>query len=211
MRLHYPYLNIASYHENTDKSQKAASDGKVIEEIFAAFPSRFIQIYLEEIKWDKLWYDLPIHLDGLSIRVNSPMFHLYDRKLWRLLKDFFGHWNLATVRAGVSFSRWQQKWHRASRYERIRQRSCPSNYASVRKLFQKVRRTLSEMYSHIRQRYPDIDLDALGSQASKDAEQRMTEIREQIRKDAESASASAPDRQKRARKMVQPRGTRKNR
>jgi hypothetical protein len=75
--------------DDPDQALKIARDKKVIKEIFGDFPSTFIEIFLEEAKSDKLWYDLPIHLDGLKIRVNSPMFYLYDDKLWQLLKDFF--------------------------------------------------------------------------------------------------------------------------
>jgi hypothetical protein len=42
-------------------------------------------------------------------------------------------------------------------------------------------RTLAILRVHIRERYPDIDLDALWRQASNDAQRRMVEIRKEMR------------------------------
>lgn len=170
-------LKAQSLEHDPERVLKLAKDKKIVTEIFGGIPSRYVDIFLEELKSDKYWYDLPLDLDDLTMFVSSPQFYLYDKDLWRLLKDFLVYWNAMTVRGslfyhdgagrGVGYLMPEVNNHEVTR----------RGFETFKELLKESKRALAELHSHVREKYPDIDIDELGIKASDEALRRVQEIR----------------------------------
>lgn len=165
------------------EASKYERDKKTLTDILSGIPAYYIHFFLEELKHDHYLNDLPIDLDGLRILVNSPQFYLYDARAWQLLKDFFSYWTVMTLRGSCLLG-----GGRASQIDddpRLQ-----DHHGQFKKLLAETNRSLAALHAHVREKYPEIDIDALGTKASREAKELEVRVREEMKVRMQKAADS---------------------
>lgn len=74
---------------------KRTADKRILEQMFHCAPRPLVVTFLEQASFEYIYIRLLGYIRAVYEEVRSPAFHLYDKDLWRLVKEFLTEWNTA--------------------------------------------------------------------------------------------------------------------
>jgi hypothetical protein len=159
------------------QATKTAKDMKMLTDLLSGFPSSWADMILVMAQEDTWWYDRLSAMEGAERMVDSSLFFLYDKELWKLLKEFFMEWrrlnllamNLFHDGGGGGFA------------HPVLDAFSPPELEERHKQFQQhvaaARNCLAVLVAYIHEQYPEFDFDGIELHAREGYRHMVMEIR----------------------------------
>ena len=131
----------------------------MIAELHAVFPRPFVDKFLQQVQSERIeLFHLDV-LDSAAGIVWSPLFHLYDAKLWNLLKTFFTAWYMTWDVSRTCYHAYTSSGFATPMNHEFPFGEMDSKVAKVQEFVGKAREGLHLLTCHLKEEYSEFDLD----------------------------------------------------
>ena len=172
-------LKVASEKRHVDPHQaaKTAKDMKMLRELLNGFPCSWADMTLGMAQEDLWWWDRLAAFEGGERMMVSSLFFLYDKELWKLLKEFFTEWHRISHLAMSEFHDGRGTGLARHQVDCLRTREVDDRYMQFQKHVAIGRNSLAVLIAYIHEQYPEFDFDGIDLQARESYRQMVMAIR----------------------------------
>jgi hypothetical protein len=158
-------------------AKKNTKDLKTLSDLLSSFPSSWADIILTMAQEDTWWYDRLSAFEGAERMVGSSLFFLYDKALWKLIKDFFAEWRRLNVLSMSLFHGGGGSGISRSVLDAFSPPWLQERYQQFQRHVAAARSCLAVLVAYIHEQYPAFDFEGIELHARESYRKMIMQIR----------------------------------